>query len=95
MIVESTIKVSDANETMLVYVEQSSDNTNWEKISCFPQLGTANHPNSTYTVKGGHVDCYAQVTKRYVRANIDVGGTNPSYASTTIRMRGLDAVGPA
>jgi len=86
--------ISGTSPKLLTYIEQSSDNSNWEKIAVFPELGTANHPNATYASNGGHVDAYGQVTKRYVRANFDISGTSPVYNDVTIRMRGIDAVGP-
>jgi len=87
--------IAGTSPTLDMRVEQSSDDSNYEIISSFPTLGTTNHPNATYASKGGHVDCYAQVTKRYVRYSYIQTGTSPVYNDVTIRFRGIDAVGPA
>lgn len=87
--------ITGTSPTLEVRIEQSSDDSTYEVITQFPILGSAANPNADYASKASHVDCYAQVTKRYVRYSYIQTGTSPVYNDVSIYMRGIDAVGPA
>ncbi|RJQ55627.1 MAG: hypothetical protein C4521_01810 [Actinobacteria bacterium] len=78
--------VTGTSPTLLMYIEESSDNATWYKVAVFDVWGTK-------TTTDQYVAC-AYISKRYIRYNADVGGTSPVYNDVTIYGRGLGVTVP-
>ena len=91
MLVVSTgdIDLADANETYVIELEESDDNSSWSDVTGFDVTITADNEVDMVRIPELNV-----TRKRYLRAVCNVGGTSPSFPVAALFLLGGKASGP-
>ena len=77
------IDLTDTNETYVVNLEESADNSTFTAVSGISVTITADNQ-----VGVARIDGLGTSRKRYLRAVLDVGGTTPSIPGTALFLLG-------
>ncbi len=83
------IDLADTNETYVVNLEESDDNSSFSAVSGFAITITADNQCKELRIPNLNV-----TRKRYLRAALDVGGTTPSIPGIAFFVLGEPASGP-
>lgn len=83
------IDLASADETYVVELEESDDNSTFTDVTGHDVTITADNEVDQVRITGLNV-----VRKRYLRAVLNVGGTTPSFPGTAIFLLGGGASGP-
>lgn len=73
------IDTGDADETYVIELEESDDNSSWSDVADHDVTITADDETDMVRIKNLNV-----TRKRYLRAVLNVGGTSPSFAGGAI-----------
>lgn len=83
------IDLADANETYVIELEESDDNSTWSDVSDISVTITADNQVGVARIAELNV-----VRKRYLRAVLNVSGTSPSFPGTALFLLGESYAGP-
>jgi ABC-type phosphate/phosphonate transport system substrate-binding protein len=77
------IDLADADETYVIELEESDDNSTWSDVSGHDVTITADNEVDMVRISGLNI-----TRKRYLRAVLNVSGTSPSFPGTAIFLLG-------
>ena len=83
------IDLADADETYVVELEESDDNSTWSDVATISVTITADNETGVARVAELNV-----TRKRYLRAVLNVGGTSPSFPGSAVFLLGEAHNGP-
>lgn len=89
LVTAGAIDTASADETYVVELEESDDNSTWTDVSDHDVTITADNEVDMVRIKGLNV-----TRKRYLRAVLNVGGTTPSFAGGVVFALGGGNDGP-
>lgn len=83
------IDLANADETYVIELEESDDNSTWSDVSGVSVTITADNQTGVARVRELNV-----TRKRYLRAVLNVGGTTPSFPGSAVFLLGEAYAGP-
>ena len=83
------IDLADADETYVVELQESDDNSTWSDVATISVTITADNETGVARVAELNV-----TRKRYLRAVLNVGGTSPSFPGSAVFLLGEAHNGP-
>lgn len=83
------IDTASTDETYVVELEESDDNSTWSDVADVTVTITADNQTGVVRVPELNV-----ARKRYLRAVLNVGGTTPSFPGTAVFLLGESYAGP-
>lgn len=84
------IDLVNADETYVVELEESDDNSAWVDVATISVTITADNQTGVVRIPELNV-----ARKRYLRAVLNVGGTTPSFPGSAVFLLGEAYAGPA